>query len=333
MEFKDYYQTLGVEKSASQDEIKKAFRKLARKYHPDVSKEADAAAKMAQLNEANTVLSDPEKRAAYDSVSAQAAAQGARGGGEFRPPPGWDTGFEFSGGPSEGGGGGDYSDFFEQLFGQAARQRGGAGSAGGFGQGGGHAARRGSDHHAKIELDLLDAYQGGTRTLSLRAARPGPDGRMVSEERNLEVKIPKGVREGQLIRLASQGAPGMGDAPAGDLFLEVHFRPDARWRSVERDVYQPLPLAPWEAALGASVEVQTPSGTVEVTVPARSRAGRKLRLKGRGIPSATPGDLYLEVDIALPPADSDAARAAWTALGKAFPTFNPRTISQTQQGA
>ncbi|MFZ1501103.1 MAG: DnaJ domain-containing protein, partial [Giesbergeria sp.] len=141
MEFKDYYQTLGVEKSASQDEIKKAFRKLARKYHPDVSKEADAAAKMAQLNEANAVLSDPEKRAAYDSVSAQAAAQGARGGGEFRPPPGWDTGFEFSGGPSEGGGG-DYSDFFEQLFGQAARQRGGAGSAGGFGQGGGHAARR-----------------------------------------------------------------------------------------------------------------------------------------------------------------------------------------------
>lgn len=323
MEFKDYYETLGVAKSASQEEIKKSYRKLARKYHPDVSKEADAAAKMAQLNEANTVLSDPEKRAAYDAVSAQAAAQGARGGTEFRPPPGWDTGFEFSGSPFEGGGagGGDYSDFFEQLFGQAARQRGGAGRPG---AGGGHANLRGGDHHAKIELDLLDAYQGGTRTLSLRAARPGPDGRMVSEERSLEVKIPKGVREGQLIRLAGQGAPGMGDAPAGDLFLEVQFRPDTRWRSVDRDVYQPLPLAPWEAALGASVEVVTPSGTVEVTVPARSRAGRKLRLKGRGIPSATPGDLYLEMSIALPSADSDAARAAWTALGKAFPTFNPR---------
>ena len=319
MEFKDYYQTLGVEKSATQEEIKKAYRKLARKYHPDVSKEADAAAQMAQVNEANTVLSDPEKRAAYDAVSAQAAAQGARGGGEFRPPPGWDTGFEFSGSPFEGGAG-DYSDFFEQLFGQAARQRG----PGGFGHGGAHGPRRGGDHHAKIELDLIDAYQGGTRTLSLRAARPGPDGHVVSEERNLEVKIPKGVREGQLIRLAGQGAPGAGDAPAGDLFLEVHFRPDPRWRAMDRDVYQPLALAPWEAALGASVEVHTPSGTVEVTVPARSRAGRKLRLKGRGIPAATPGDLYLEVEIALPPADSDAARAAWTALGKAFPTFNPR---------
>jgi len=317
MEFKDYYQTLGVEKNASQDEIKKAYRKLARKYHPDVSKEADAAAKMAQLNEANTVLSDPEKRAAYDAVSAQAAAQGTRAGAEFRPPPGWDTGFEFSGSPA-GAGGGDYSDFFEQLFGQAARR------GGGFGHADPRAERRGSDHHAKIELDLQDAYHGGTRTLSLRAARPGPDGRMQSEERSLEVRIPKGVREGQLIRLAGQGGPGLGEAPAGDLFLEVHFRPDARWRSVDRDVYQPLPLAPWEAALGASVEVQTPSGTVEVTVPGRSRAGRKLRLKGRGIPAATPGDLYLEVEIALPPADSDAARAAWTALGKAFPTFNPR---------
>lgn len=321
MEFKDYYETLGVDKNASQDEIKKTFRKLARKYHPDVSKEANAAAKMAQLNEANAVLSDPEKRAAYDAVSAQAAAQGARGGGEFRPPPGWNAGYEFSGSPFEGAGagaGGDYSDFFEQLFGQAGRR------GAGFAQGGERAARRGGDHHAKIELDLQDAYLGGTRTLSLHAARPGPDGRVVSEERNLEVKIPKGVREGQLIRLSGQGAPGVGEGPAGDLFLEVHFRPDARWRSVERDVYQPLPLAPWEAALGASVEVRTPSGTVEVTVPARSRAGRKLRLKGRGIPAATPGDLYLEIDIALPPADSDAARAAWTALGKAFPTFNPR---------
>jgi curved DNA-binding protein len=314
MEFKDYYRSLGVDKGASPDEIKKAYRKLARKYHPDVSKEADAAARMAEVNEANAVLSDPEKRAAYDAVSAQAAAQGARAGAEFRPPPGWDTGFEFTGRPQDAS---DYSDFFEQLFGQGARR-------GGFGQGGGGAERRGSDHHAKIELDLQDAYHGGTRTLSLRAARPGPDGRMQSEERSLEVRIPKGVREGQLIRLAGQGGPGLGEAPPGDLFLEVHFRPDARWRSVDRDVYQPLPLAPWEAALGASVEVQTPSGTVEVTVPARSRAGRKLRLKGRGIPAATPGDLYLEVEIALPPADSDAARAAWTALGKAFPTFNPR---------
>lgn len=331
MEFKDYYKTLGVAKTATQDEVKKAFRKLARKYHPDVSKEADASARMAQINEANTVLSDPEKRAAYDAVSAQAAAQGARGGGEFRPPPGWAEGYEFSGGPSQGGGssgagGADYSDFFEELFGRAQRGAGGGGGGGGA-RSAGHArpsSQRGGDAHAKIELDLQDAYHGGTRTLSLRAARPGPDGRMVSEERNLEVKIPKGVREGQLIRLTGQGEAGFGGAPAGDLFLEVHLRADPRWRADGRDVYQPLKLAPWEAALGASVEVTTPAGTVEVTVPAHSRAGRKLRLKGRGIPSATPGDLYLEIELALPPSQSDADRAAWTALASAFPQFNPR---------
>ncbi len=322
MEFKDYYQTLGVAKAASQDEIKKAFRKLARKYHPDVSKEADASARMAEVNEANAVLSDPEKRSAYDEVSAQAAAQGTRGNGNFRPPPGWADGHGFSGSPFQGGGmggGAQYSDFFEELFGRG-RQNGGAS---GF-QGGAPRAQRGADQHAKIELDLHDAYHGGTRTLGLRAARPGADGRMVEEERNLEVKIPKGVRAGQLIRLAAQGAPGMGGAAAGDLFLEVSFRPEARWRSDGRDVYQPLPLAPWEAALGASVEVTTPAGAIEVTVPAHSRPGRKLRLKGRGIPSATAGDLYLEITLALPPADSDAARTAWTALASAFPHFNPR---------
>ena len=335
MEFKDYYETLGVAKTASQDEIKKAFRKLARKYHPDVSKEADAAARMAQVNEANTVLSDPEKRAAYDAVSAQAAAQGARGGGDFRPPPGWADGFEFSGGPPGGGsagaGGADFSDFFEELFGRA--QRGNAGTGHRSSGRASHGPQRGADHHAKIELDLQDAYQGGTRNISLRAAKPGPDGRMVSEERTLEVKFPKGVREGQLIRLAGQGEPGFGDAPAGDLFLEVHLRPDPRWRADDRDVYQPLKLAPWEAALGASVEVTTPAGAIEVTVPAHSHAGRKLRLKGRGIPSTTPGDLYLEIAIALPASHSDAERSAWTALASAFPHFNPRSAAHEKKGA
>ena len=332
MEFKDYYQTLGVAKTATAEEIKKAYRKLARKYHPDVSKEANASQRMSEINEANAVLSDPEKRAAYDDLGqrAQYGHGGAGTGSGFQPPPNWDAGFEFTGNGT-GGDAGEFSDFFEQLFGRAARaQR--SGHAGRGGAGFGAAAQRGEDHHAKIELDLLDAYQGSERTITLRGAHLDAQGQVVHDERSLQVKIPKGVRAGQLIRLVGQGSPGIGGAPAGNLFLEVHFTPDARWRVEGADVYQPLPLAPWEAALGASVEVDTPTGTVEVTVPAHSRPGRKLRLKGRGIPSATPGDLYLELDIAQPAADSDSARAAYAALAKAFPHFNPRQ-TRSDQGA
>lgn len=326
MEFKDYYRTLGVDKNATADEVKKAFRKQARKFHPDVSKEPDAAQRMAEVNEAHAVLSDPERRAAYDALGAQAAAQGARAGGDFRPPPHWDAGFEFTDDGGAPDGAGHYSDFFEQLFGRAAHARHAQAARGTHG-GGPPPQRRGTDHHASIELDLQDAYHGAQRTIELRSAHLGADGHVVPEQRSLQVKIPKGVHEGQLIRLAGQGGPGLGGAPAGDLFLEVHFRSDPRWRAEGRDVYQRLALAPWEAALGASIEVPTPTGTVEVTVPARSRAGRKLRLRGRGIPGAAPGDLYLELDIALPPADTDDARAAWAALGKAFPHFNPRQTS------
>ncbi|MGE0496952.1 MAG: DnaJ C-terminal domain-containing protein [Ramlibacter sp.] len=325
MEFKDYYKTLGLDKSATQDDVKKAFRKLARKYHPDVSKEADAAARMAEVNEANAVLSDPEKRAAYDALGQQTHA---RAGQEFRPPPNWDAGFEFSGDGS--GGAGLHSDFFEELFGRAARgqraQRpGGAGGGGGFD--GRQPQMRGEDHHARIELDLLDAYHGAERTLSLRGAHLDDAGHVLQQERELQVKIPQGVREGQHIRLAGQGSPGFGGGPAGDLLLEVVFKPDARWHAQGRDVYQRLPLAPWEAALGAQVNVHTPTGEAEVTVPAGWRPGKKLRLKGRGIPGKEPGDLYLVLEIALPPADTAEQRAAYEALGKAFagPTpFNAR---------
>ncbi|WP_287877598.1 DnaJ C-terminal domain-containing protein [Acidovorax sp.] len=328
MEFKDYYQVLGVGKTATAEDIKKAYRKLARKYHPDVSKEADAMARMAEINEANAVLSDPEKREAYDALGRQAPH---RPGQDFRPPPNWDAGFKFSDGAGAAGGpDGEFSDFFEQLFGRQARaQR----PHGAHRQAPHDAAwdgaappSRGNDHHAKIELDLLDAYQGAERSLALRGARLDAAGRMVHEERSLQVKIPKGVREGQLIRLTGQGSPGTGGAPAGDLFLEVHFKPDARWRAIDRDVYQPVAVAPWEAELGAVIAVQTPAGALEVTVPARWKSGRKLRLKGRGIPAATPGDLYLELTVALPPAHSDAERAAYAALGAAFPRFNPRAI-------
>ncbi|RYF39594.1 MAG: J domain-containing protein [Comamonadaceae bacterium] len=317
MEFKDYYKILGVEKTATEPDIKKAFRKLARKYHPDVSKEADAPARMAEVNEANAVLSDPEKRAAYDELGRQPHA---RPGQDFRPPPNWDAGFEFSGG-ADGAGDAEFSDFFAQMFGRAAR---GQRAQGRSGAGGAMPQMRGDDHHAKIELDLLDSYQGVDRTISLRGAHVDAQGHVVNDERQLSVKIPKGVREGQHIRLAGRGGPGFGGGPAGDLLLEVAFKPDARWRAEGRDVYQRLPLAPWEAALGGAVEVSTPSGAAEVTLPAGWKPGRKLRLKGRGIPGAEPGDLYLELEIALPPADSDAAQAAYAAMRKAFPQFDAR---------
>jgi curved DNA-binding protein len=329
MQFKDYYQILGVDKSATQDDIKKAYRKLARKYHPDVSKEADAAQRMAEVNEANTVLSDPEKRAAYDTVGAQAWAAGARSGDDVRPPPGWNTGYEFGdGGGTEGfrahfgDGGGDYSDFFEQMFGQARATSGSRRSR----TGGAPTQMRGEDQHARIELSLADAYHGAERSINLQSARVDDQGHVVPETRTLQVKIPQGVKEGQMIRLAGQGNPGFNGGAAGDLFLQVQFRADPRYRVDGRDVTQKLRVSPWEAALGSSVEVQTPDGkTVEVTVPAGSGSGRKLRLKGRGIPSSTtPGDLYLELDIAVPGAVTEEQKAAWTALRDAYPGFDPR---------
>ncbi|GAB1383665.1 DnaJ C-terminal domain-containing protein [Burkholderiales bacterium] len=242
MQFKDYYQILGVAKGASQDDIKKAYRKLARKYHPDVSKEADAAQRMAELNEANTVLSDPEKRAAYDSVGAQAWAAGARSGDDVRPPPGWNTGYEFSdgGGADFGPGGeGDFSEFFEQMFGRAR-----AGARGARAGGAAPTPMRGQDHHARIELELIDAYRGAERALGLHGVQVDAQGQVLPQERTLQVRIPQGVKEGQLIRLAGQGSPGYHGGPAGDLFLEVQFRPDARWRIDGRDVTQRLRVTP-----------------------------------------------------------------------------------------
>ena len=310
MKFQDYYQTLGVPRDATPEVIKQAYRKLARKYHPDLSKEPNAEARFKEIGEANEVLKDPEKRAAYDAVGQQPAG----GNGDFQPPPGWDAGFEFSGRGDEGVGAQDHSDFFESLFGRAAR-------------GGG--ARRpnmrmpGQDHHAKVLIDLEDAYRGAQRSVSLRMPALDAEGHGVMQERTLEINIPKGIREGQHLRLAGQGGPGLGDGAAGDLFLEIAFNPHRLYRVDGRDVFVDLPLAPWEAALGASVSVPTPDGEVELTIPPGSAAGRKLRLKGKGIPGSAAGDFYAVLTIALPPAGTDASKRAYEAF-KAAADFDPR---------
>ncbi|MEZ5670676.1 MAG: DnaJ C-terminal domain-containing protein [Alphaproteobacteria bacterium] len=311
MEYKDYYKALGVAADAPLDEIKRAYRTLARKYHPDISKEPGAEERFKEISEAYEALKDPEKRAAYDQLGRDFQA-----GQQFRPPPGWDAGFEHREHYAETDTS-EFSDFFEALFGRArAGSRGRAGTQGGF-------QARGGDHQARVLIDLEDAYGGATRALTLRAAELGEDGRVRMKERTLNVRIPKGVREGQLIRLAGQGDPGYGGGPPGDLYLEVAFNPHARYRVEGADVYLDLPVTPWEAALGAKVKTPTPSGAVDLAVPAGSRQGRRLRLKGRGIPGDPPGDLFVVLQIALPPADSDAARAAYRALAEAAP-FNPR---------
>lgn len=305
MEFKDYYQILGVSKSATTDDIRKAYRKLARKYHPDVSKEADAEKRMKEVNEANEVLSDPEKRAAYDQIG-----QGYRSGQEFQPPPNWNGGFEFSGNGFSERDMQNHSDFFANLFGRARRSRAESYQV------------RGEDRHAEIVIDLLDSYRGAKKTITLRV--PAADrGQMVMNEKTITIQVPKGVKAGQHIRLGGQGSAGAGGGPAGDLYLEVRFKPDPRFRIEERDVYETVPVTPWEAALGGSIEVPTPSGQVQVKIPANSQSGRKLRLKGRGIPGEPAGDLYLLLEIALPPADTEQARRIYTNMAKELP-FNPR---------
>ncbi len=318
MEFKDYYKVMGLERTATQDEIKQAHRKLARKYHPDVSKEPNAEASFKELGEAYEVLKDPEKRAAYDQLGAN-----WKGGQEFRPPPDWNAGFESSGRGFSQREAADHSDFFESLFG---RRFGGGSDAGRTARPSGAAFHaNGEDHHAKIQIDLEDSYQGAQRTLTLRLPQVDAQGHVSLREHTIEFTIPKGMRAGQHIRLAGQGGPGMGQGQAGDLYLEVEFRPHAHYRVDQHDVYLDLPVAPWEAALGADIEVPTPSGFVELKIPAGSAEGRKLRLKGRGIPARTPGDFYFVLKIALPPATSEADQAVYRSMAAQFKSFTPRS--------
>jgi curved DNA-binding protein len=319
MEFKDYYAIMGLPREATAEQVKQAYRKLARKFHPDVSKESDAEQRFKEVGEAYEVLRDPQRRAAYDQLGS-----GPQPGEDFRPPPDWASGFEFRGGNGASDGDqafafeGDPSEFFQTLFGGA-----------GFGGAGPRAHRRrdrGEDHHARISIDLEASLEGATRALTLRVPEMGEDGRPRLRERSLNVRIPKGIQAGQHIRLAGQGDKPPGAAHAGDLYLEVQFTPHRRYRPEGRDLHLELPVAPWEAALGATVTVPTPAGAVELKVPAGSKAGSRLRLRGRGLPSNPPGDLYATLQIVLPRADTEAAREAYRTFAAAVP-FDPRRES------
>lgn len=296
MEYKDYYQTLGVARDAPADAVKKAFRKLARKYHPDVSKEPDAGKRMAEINEANAVLSDPEKRAAYDQLGAHAPGQ------DFRPPPGWGEGAGTRRPGRQGAGPDEFSDFFSEIFGRTSQ---GDGT---------HRAHRtdwpGNDLHARIQLDLEDSFTGATRQLTLG-------------ERTLSVKIPAGIREGQVIRLGGQGEPGFGNGKAGDLLLEVQFRPHGRFRVDGRDLLLSLPVSPWEAALGSTIPVELPGGAINMRIPAGAQTGKQLRVRGKGLPADPPGDLYIDIRIVAPPADTPKVKELYEALAKET-GFDPR---------
>jgi curved DNA-binding protein len=327
VEFKDYYSVLGVPRDATADQIKKAFRQLARKYHPDVSKEVDAAARMSEINEANAVLSDPERRAAYDAVG-----QGRRPGEAFTPPPGWDAGFEFSGAGAEGMESGEFSDFFAELFGRmgAGAQRQARHGTRHDGAGGAF-RQRGEDHHARIVLDLADAWRGAMHQVTLRSPSFDAQGHLTLKQRTLDVRIPPGVRPGQLIRLAGQGAPGIGGAAAGDLLLEVVLREHAHWHVDGNTLVGELPVAPWEAALGAVVPVQLPDGsTLKVRVPAGAQGGRSLTVRGKGWPGATPGDLELVIRIVLPSAFDPRARQLYEQMAQALPDFDARKVAAAE---
>lgn len=296
MQFKDYYDTLGVKPDATDAEIKRAYRRLARKFHPDVSKESGAEEKFKAVNEAYEALKDVERRREYD----QLRAGGYRAGDEFRPPPNWQGGRGAGGAFHES----DFSDFFESIFG-----RGGARAHAHAGP------RRGSDLQAKIVIDLHSAFTGGRERITLRDPVQG--------ERTLEVKIPAGIEPGRQIRLSGQGNPGMQGGPAGDLLLEVGVREDSRFRLDGRNVISVVPITPWEAALGATVTVPTLAGEVELRIPAGSDSGRKLRLRGRGWPGKDAGDQIVVLEIHVPKAESDEQKKFYENMASTF-DFNPR---------
>lgn len=312
MKFIDYYKVLGVEEAATADEIKKAYRRLARKYHPDVSDEKDAEGKFKDLGEAYEVLKDPGKRAEYDNLR----RRGTFRGDEFSPPPDWRSQADFHDGGFTDADARHFSDFFEQVFG--AR-----GNDPRYASGGPVFRIRGEDIYYRLSLDLEEAYAGGARTIALQVHEFSPDGQPRVDTKTLKVSIPPGVIHGQKIRLRAQGNPGTGGAPDGDLYLHVELKPHNRFAVDGRDVTVVLPVSPWEAALGASVKVPTLGGPVNLTVPPNAKTGQKLRLKGRGLPGKLPGDEYVMLQIVMPEVKTDADRELLKKMQQQM-QFDPR---------
>lgn len=310
MEFKDYYKIMQVEENASQEEIKKAYRKLARRYHPDVSKEKDAEQKFKDLGEAYEVLKDVEKRKEYD----QLRKMGAMGSnGEFQPPPGWESAMHFS-----DQGSGDFSDFFESIFGRS----------GGFHRNyaGGRASSfnmRGEDVHTELSLFLEDVFAGTEKILQLKVPVVDQQGLVSHQSKKLKVKIPAGTIAGQNLKLKGQGAPGVGKGAAGDLIITIRLAPHPLYSVQGRDISIVLPLAPWEAALGTKLNVPTPGGKIKLSIPANTQSGARLRVKGRGLPGKEPGDFFAVVKIVMPDKSSEKSRQLFTELASEL-DFNPR---------
>ena len=300
MQYKDYYKILDVERGANEAEIKKAYRRLARKYHPDVSKEKNAEDRFKEIGEAYEVLKDAQKREAYDQLGAN-----WRAGQEFRPPPDWEQ-FDFGGFGNQASGfqnASGFSDFFDSLFGGGFAQSAGAGRA--FQQ-------AGQDQNARIDVTIQEVFHGANKTIRL------------SNGKSLQVKIPVGITSGKKIRLAGQGGPGMNGGPNGNLYLEINVTSDKDFELQGKDVYVNLNITPWEAALGEKVHVNTLSGPVEIKIPAGSQSGRKMRLSEKGIPGAPSGDLYVRLHIATPPAATDAEKQFYEQMKNQF-NFNPRS--------
>ena len=307
MEFKDYYKILGVDADASQKEIKSAYRKLARKYHPDVSEESDAEDQFKGVVEAYEVLSDQDKRAEYDTLRQY-------GGERFEPPPGWQSAAAgASGGEYEGG----FSDFFENIFGQAGHS-----SRQGFSRQ--QFAQRGEDIEMGLSIFLEEAYRGETRTITYRVPSFDEQGQFSRQTKTLNVKIPAGVTSGERIRLQGQGAPGIGEAPAGDLYLEIRIADHPLYEEEGANLSLTLPISPWEAALGCKVTVPTLDGKINLSVPVSSQNGVRLRVKGKGLGrEGKRGDLFVVLAISMPQRMDSEESALWQQLSEKS-SYNPR---------